>query len=100
MVIRRFGKVSKYYDYDVRNKIGTFKISQKVMYQIYLWKTCMQKRPVSREFRRNKSSLLKNVNRVFYFHLKMSFRGCLYESQDKIKNKMGRFHPAFMCRFY
>ena len=29
MVIRRFGKVSEYYDYDGRIKIGTFKISQK-----------------------------------------------------------------------
>ena len=26
--MRRFGKVSKYYDYDGRNKIGTFKISE------------------------------------------------------------------------
>ena len=42
-MITRFGKVSKYYDYDGRNKIGTFKISQKVMHQIYLWKTCMLK---------------------------------------------------------
>ena len=41
-----------------------------------------------REFRRNKSSLLKNVNRVFYFHLKMSFRGCLYESRGN-KNRDG-----------
>ena len=63
MVIRRSGKVSKYYDYNGRYKIGTFKISKKVMDQIYLWKTCMQKRPLSREFRGNKSSLLKNVNR-------------------------------------
>ena len=31
-------------------------------------------RPLSREFRRNKSSLLKNVNRAFYCHLKMPFR--------------------------
>ena len=91
VVIKRFGKVPKYYDYDDRNKIGTFKISQKVVHQTYLCKTCMQKRSLSREFRRNKSSLLKNVNRAFYFHVNMSFRGCLHESQDKIKIETGRF---------
>ena len=85
----RFGKESKYYDYDGRNKTGTFKISQNVMHQIYFSKTCMQKPPLRREFRRNKSLLLKNVNRVFYFPLKMSFRSCLYESRDKIKRQGG-----------
>ena len=28
-----YQKVSKYYDYDGRNKIGTFKIAQKVMHR-------------------------------------------------------------------
>ena len=84
--------MSKYYDYDGGNKIDTFKISQKVMHQTYLSKTCKQKRrELGREFRHNKSSLLKNVNRVFYFHLKMSFRDCLHESPDKIKIEKGRF---------
>ena len=43
---------------------------------------------------RNKSLLLKNVNKVFYFRLKMSFRGCLYESRDKMKNETGRFSSS------
>ena len=66
-------------------RLVRFNFCQEIKHQTYIWKTWMQKRPSSREFRRSKSSLLKNVNKIFYFPLKMSFRGCLYESRDKIK---------------
>ena len=65
----------------------------------YLKKLCIDismqnlhaKTHVSQEFSHNKSSLLKNINKLFYCHLKMSFRCYLYESRDKIKNETGRF---------
>ena len=40
-----YQKVSKYYDYDGRNKIGKFKISQKVMHRyIYAKPACKNAR--------------------------------------------------------
>ena len=61
-----------------KHYIPIFFLSQEITDQLYIWKTRMEKRLLSREFRLKLRKVyycvLENVSKTFYCHLKASFR--------------------------